>query len=37
VGDPVKLLKAYRKFLGGQADYVDKRIADLEEKLKAKK
>jgi len=34
--DQVKLLKAYRKFLGGQADYVDNRIRDLEEKLPKK-
>ena len=32
VGDQLKLLKVYRKFLGGQADYVEKRIRDLEAK-----
>ena len=31
--DQLKLLKAYRKFLGGQADYVDGRIRTLEDKL----
>jgi vacuolar-type H+-ATPase subunit E/Vma4 len=31
--DQLKLLKAYRKFLGGQADYVDSRIRALEDKL----
>jgi hypothetical protein len=31
--DQLKLLRAYRKFLGGQADYVDGRIRILEEKL----
>ncbi len=36
-GDQVKLLKAYRKFLGGQADYVDSRIKALEEKAGDKK
>jgi len=30
--DQLKILKAYRKFLGGQAGYVDDRIKDLEEK-----
>ena len=30
--DQLKLLKAYRKFLGSQADYVDGRIRALEEK-----
>ena len=30
--DQLKLLKAYRKFLGGQAEYVDGRIRDLESK-----
>jgi len=34
--DQLKLLKAYRKFLGGQADYVDGRIRTLEEKLPKK-
>ena len=34
--DQIKLLKAYRKFLGGQADYVDGRIRALEEKLPKK-
>lgn len=32
VDDQAKLLRAYKKFLGGQADYVDKRIRDLEQK-----
>jgi len=31
-GDQVKLLRAYRKFLSGQVDYVDSRIKALEEK-----
>ena len=31
--DQLKLLTAYRKFLGGQADYVDDRIRALEDKL----
>ena len=30
--DQVKLLRVYRKFLGGQTDYVDGRIRDLEQK-----
>ena len=30
--DQLKLLRAYRKFLGSQADYVDSRIRALEEK-----
>lgn len=34
--DQLKLLRAYRKFLGGQADYVDSRIRDLEGKLPKK-
>ncbi len=35
--DQVKLLQVYRKFLGGQADFVDGRIRTLEEKAKSKK
>lgn len=35
--DRLKLLKIYRKLLGGQADFVDKRIRDLEEKAQSKK
>ena len=31
-GDQVKLLKAYRRFLGGQVDFVEARIRNLEEK-----
>ncbi|MDG7007015.1 MAG: hypothetical protein JRN06_02085 [Nitrososphaerota archaeon] len=31
--DQLKLLRAYRKFLGGQADFVDGRIRVLEDKL----
>ncbi len=30
--DQVKLLKAYKRFLGGQVDFVDSRIRDLEDK-----
>lgn len=37
VGDQVKLLKAYRKFIGGQADYVDNRIRTLEDKIQSRK
>ena len=37
VEDQVKLLRAYRKFLGGQADYVDNRVKNLEEKIQSKK
>jgi len=33
--DQVKLLRAYRKFLAGQADFVDARIRAMEEKTKA--
>jgi hypothetical protein len=33
-GDQMKLLKAYRKFLGGQVDFVDSRIKALEEKAR---
>lgn len=32
VEDQVKLLKVYKKFLGGQEEYVDSRIKDLEQK-----
>jgi len=31
VGDQIKLLRAYRKFLAGQADFVESRIRALEE------
>ena len=31
-GDPVKLLRAYRKFHSGQVDFVDSRIKDLVDK-----
>lgn len=31
-GDQVKLLKTYRKFLSGQADFVESRIKALEER-----
>jgi hypothetical protein len=31
-GDQVKLLKAYKKFLGGQLEFVDSRIKAVEEK-----
>ena len=37
VADQVKLLKTYRRFLGGQVEYVDGRIAALEEKIQLKK
>ena len=36
-GDQVKLLRAYRKFLSGQVDFVDSRIKDLEDKAQASK
>ncbi|MDE1853629.1 MAG: hypothetical protein KGI38_07775 [Thaumarchaeota archaeon] len=35
-GDQVKLFKAYRKFLGGQVDFVESRIKSLEEKAQTK-
>ena len=35
-GDQLKLLKAYKKFLGGQADYIDRRIGDIEAKREKK-
>ncbi|QQG48995.1 MAG: hypothetical protein HY247_01380 [archaeon] len=31
------LLRAYRKFLSGQSDYVDSRVRSLEERSRAKK
>lgn len=34
--DQVKLLRAYRKFLGGQEDYVDARIRALEGRVRPK-
>ncbi len=34
--DQLKLLTAYRKFLGGQADYVDNRIRALKERAPKK-
>jgi hypothetical protein len=36
-GDQVKLLRAYRKFLSGQADFVDSRIRALEGKAQTVK
>ena len=36
LGDQAKLFKAYRKFLGGQVDFVDSRIKTLEEKAQSK-
>ncbi len=36
-GDQVKLLRAYRRFLSGQVDFVDSRIRDLEQKTKSPK
>ena len=35
-GDQLKLLRAYKKFLGGQSDYVENRIRALEEKQPSK-
>ena len=35
-GDQVKLLKAYRKFLAGQVDFVDARVKTIEEKAQTK-
>ena len=32
VGDQIKILKAYRKFLSGQVEFVETRIRALEEK-----
>src|SRR5215472_7624653 len=37
VEDQIRLLRAYRKFLGGQADFVDSRIAKLGSKSQEKK
>lgn len=37
VDDQVKLLKAYRRFLGGQVEYVENRIRALEERVESKK
>ena len=34
--DQLKLLKAYRKLLGAQSDYVDGRVRAIEEKLPKK-
>lgn len=36
-GDQVKLLRAYQKFLGGQVEFVNARITDLEQKARSKK
>lgn len=33
----LELLKAYRKFLGGQSEFVESRIKSLEEKTQSKK